>query len=146
MKAFHLYWEKPFASRPQRAAAAKVSSSCFWLLVLLALPYGQEGRCRGTELPTGLDFALPGRLDPAWGLARPAAGTAELSLEARSCTGRRTLSLTKTACFYSSVCVGGSREPQEGERNASSSVVLFRSPSFNANASTRCQSLVGSIR
>lgn len=36
-----------------------------------------------------------------------------------------------------------SREPQEGERNA---VALLRSPSFNANASTRCQNLVGSIR
>lgn len=51
LKSFHLSWAKLFAPGPQRAAAAKISSSCFWLPVLLPLPSAQEGRHWEPELP-----------------------------------------------------------------------------------------------
>lgn len=77
----------------KRAEAAKISSSCFWLPVLLPLPSAQEGRRQEPEPHGRLSLAALGwpnlalasgrQLFPAQSLAQLSAVAAKLKLKAK---------------------------------------------------------------
>lgn len=140
-KSLNLSQAKPFPPGPQSAMAEKISSSFFWLLVLLPLPLAQEGRHWEPEPPRRLGSAVLGwpstapgsvrRLLPVQSLAQLSVVVAKLNLKAKGLyLETYTQDRKESSILFLSPCKK-CKEVQEGVRKTSSPFASLRIHFFN---------------